>query len=123
MGLVYNSLAFLLDAHQRGVRFDETLTLGRQHVTISPERIVALLHEYKLGPSPDKEAAFLAELKAAQWRFEIFSRMLGAKKSVSMDVSDYEGAEIVHDLNLPVSKELHERFDLVIDGGTLEHVF
>jgi hypothetical protein len=30
---------------------------------------------------------------------------------------------MVHDLNLPVSEELHERFDTIIDGGTLEHVF
>ena len=30
---------------------------------------------------------------------------------------------MIHDLNLPVPPELHERYDLIIDGGTLEHVF
>jgi SAM-dependent methyltransferase len=29
----------------------------------------------------------------------------------------------VHDLNIPVPAHLNERFDTVIDGGTLEHVF
>ena len=40
-----------------------------------------------------------------------------------MDLSDFEGAEIIHDLNHPVPKELHGRFDVIYDGGTTEHVF
>jgi hypothetical protein len=40
-----------------------------------------------------------------------------------MDISDYEQATIVHDLNFPTPANLHEKFDVVIDGGTLEHVF
>ena len=40
-----------------------------------------------------------------------------------IDASPYEGATIVHDLNTPVDTSLHERFDVVIDGGDLEHVF
>jgi SAM-dependent methyltransferase len=38
-------------------------------------------------------------------------------------VSDFEGAEVVHDLNKPLPQQFKERFDLVYDGGTLEHVF
>jgi hypothetical protein len=40
-----------------------------------------------------------------------------------MDFSNYEGANIIHDLNLPVDESLHGSFDVVIDGGTLEHIF
>jgi hypothetical protein len=40
-----------------------------------------------------------------------------------MDISDYEGANVIHDLNEPVPGELHERYDVVFDGGSLEHVF
>lgn len=40
-----------------------------------------------------------------------------------MDISDYEGAAILHDLNKPIGAELKEKFTLVLDGGTLEHVF
>jgi hypothetical protein len=40
----------------------------------------------------------------------------------SVDASDYEGATIVHDLNIPIPRELVEQFDIVWDGGTLEHV-
>jgi SAM-dependent methyltransferase len=39
-----------------------------------------------------------------------------------MDASGFEGATIVHDLNLPVPEELKGRFDVVCDAGTIEHV-
>jgi hypothetical protein len=123
MGLVLNSIKFLLDARQNGVRFDETLTLGRQHLALSPERAVAMLRDYNFWPPPGGEANFLAELRQAKWRFDVFARALGAKQVSSMDISGYEGANIVHNLNFPAPPELQERFDLVIDGGTLEHVF
>ena len=44
-----------------------------------------------------------------------------------MDISDFEGAAVVHDLNAPLDREKHAahlaRYDLVIDSGTLEHIF
>jgi hypothetical protein len=48
---------------------------------------------------------------------------LGAEKVESMDYSDYEGASIIHDMNLPINDGLKEKYSVVIDGGTLEHVF
>jgi 2-polyprenyl-3-methyl-5-hydroxy-6-metoxy-1,4-benzoquinol methylase len=49
--------------------------------------------------------------------------MLGAKEIVSIDASAYEGCSIVHDMNQPISEHLKARFDLVLDSGSLEHVF
>src|SRR5690606_18138908 len=48
---------------------------------------------------------------------------LGARELDVMDYSAYEGAAVIHDLNQPVPGALHERFDAVIDGGALEHIF
>lgn len=52
-----------------------------------------------------------------------FFRALGAKDYHALDSSTYEGADIVHNLNDPLPSELLGRFDCVIDGGTLEHIF
>lgn len=123
MGLVSNSIRFLIEARKSGVQFDETLTLGRQHMTLSLQHATSLLREYGFWPPPGGEVTFLSELEKAKWRFDVFARALGAKNVSSMDVSDYEQATVIHDLNLPVPPTLHERYDLVIDGGTLEHVF
>ena len=52
-----------------------------------------------------------------------FLRALGALKLDELDNSDYEGASVVHDLNRPAPDRWHQSFDVVIDGGSLEHVF
>jgi len=123
VGLSLEMTRFLLAAHKQGVRFDETLTLGRQHMPTGPKRLEKLLKEAGCWPPPQEEAAFRVELAAAAWRFEVFGRRLGVKRLVACDASDFEGAGIVHDLNQPVPAELEQKFDVVIDGGTLEHVF
>jgi hypothetical protein len=40
-----------------------------------------------------------------------------------MDFSDYEKATVLHDLNKPIPGSLKGKYSLVVDGGTLEHVF
>ena len=46
---------------------------------------------------------------------------LGFGKVDSMDYSDYEGCSIIHDLNRPIT--IDNKFDFVLDGGTIEHIF
>ncbi len=53
-----------------------------------------------------------------------FFRALGFSSVESLDASDFEGASIVFDLNQATPPDtLRERFDVVINGGTLGHVF
>jgi hypothetical protein len=41
----------------------------------------------------------------------------------SLDYSPFEGAQLVHDLNTPIPAAWQGKYDVVYDGGTLEHVF
>lgn len=53
-----------------------------------------------------------------------FFKAAGADEVYALDYSAYEGADIIFDLNsknLPCT--LKNAFDIVIDGGTLEHIF
>ncbi|MGH7249937.1 MAG: class I SAM-dependent methyltransferase [Minisyncoccia bacterium] len=50
-------------------------------------------------------------------------RELKAARVDSLDAGDYEGANIVHDLNNPLPVNFNGLYDAVIEGGTLEHVF
>jgi SAM-dependent methyltransferase len=53
-----------------------------------------------------------------------FFRMLGYETVDALDISDYEGANIVGDLNDPALPErFTRRYDLIYDSGTIEHVF
>lgn len=52
---------------------------------------------------------------------------LGFSDIRSLDVSDFEGADILHDMNLLGALDKFpadaQGFELVLDGGTMEHVF
>ena len=49
---------------------------------------------------------------------------LGFEHIESIDYSDYEWPDFIHDLNdtnIPI--ELEEQYDFIVDGGTMEHIF
>jgi SAM-dependent methyltransferase len=53
-----------------------------------------------------------------------FFESLGAGEVLSLDASGFEGADFVFDLNSEmVPVEFENRFDVIINPGTLEHVF
>lgn len=39
------------------------------------------------------------------------------------DFTKYEGTEITHDFNYDIPQKYHERYDIVIDYGSAEHIF
>lgn len=49
--------------------------------------------------------------------------MLGVTETLAIDVSDFEGADTVHDLNRPVSPELEASCGLLVDGSLLDNIF
>lgn len=55
---------------------------------------------------------------------ETLMRMLGYSKEqlFTLDVDDYEHADIIQDLNQPAAQSIGQ-FDLILNQGTLEHVF
>ena len=116
MGLDINAVLFLIDARKRGMDFGEVITLGRQDLNVFPAKMVEVLEAHGFSA-----AAFKGDAKALYAEPCFLS--LGAKQVHSLDASDFEGATFVQDLNQPLAPALHERFDLVVDGGTLEHVF
>lgn len=54
---------------------------------------------------------------------ETFLDKIGYPKMKSLDASAYENCDLTHDLNEPLPKSLRSKFDVIIDGGTLEHVY
>ncbi len=86
------------------------LTLGRQDIAVTAKDMKLL--GIKI------ESSSLNTLTS-----EEYLRALGFHRIDEMDYSNHDGANIIHDLNKPVSKKLWEKFDFIIDGGTLEHCF
>jgi hypothetical protein len=121
MGINAHGLEFLVWSEREGVRFERTMTLGRQQFFwFSPEKMRRVLREYGLLVSK-REAR--ADLTGGGGFAEPLLARLGAEEIRSMDASPFEGASDVHDLNEPIPASLKQHFSAVIDSGTLEHVF
>src|SRR2546428_11551563 len=102
MGISAAGVRFVLEGKSNGANFDRILTLGRMEMTASPRRLKMVLAESKFWPLPGGDAAFFAAVKDPLSRFEVMAKWLGAKTVDSCDVSDFEGATRIHDLNLPI---------------------
>ena len=99
------------------------MTLGHLGLTCAPWRLRRAARDFSLsGTQGEIDRCFRKEFGTALYADE-FLRFLGAKEVVSVDRSDFEGATLVHDLNQRFPERLRSSFDLVLDGGTLEHIF
>ncbi len=54
---------------------------------------------------------------------QVFFKMLGFSSVESLDYFENERPDHIVNLNQPIGPELHNRFDMVFDGGTSEHCF
>ena len=113
------------------------LTLGVQDCYFTYDQAFSLLRRHGIPHAPlnPEEIQLTTGFKwvppseAGKYRHFIHQntlfRMLGfeQKNIYAMDINNFEGADIVHDLNMPISDSLRSQFDLVYDGGTSEHVF
>ena len=107
MGLDFHGAHLLLNVKKNYGNFGKTLTLARQEIHMSIE---------------DLQSAIPGSV-ASKYLEPLLEGFFGSTKVDSMDYSSYESASIIHDLNMPVNRDKSEKFDTVIDLGTLEHVF
>jgi SAM-dependent methyltransferase len=112
----------LWKARLDGTSFAKTLTIGHQMLALHPKEVRWFQKEYK-NRCPAGEDAPLSCYKFCDYADEFLTRILGAEQVSVIDYSTYENATIVHDMNSPIPEQLFNKFDAVIDCGTLEHVF
>ena len=104
LGLTYSDIRELMLARKAGASFASTLMIGRQSLFLHPGEM----------DSPDQPSF-------GGYADDFLMATLGITELEILDASDYEGATAVHDLNYPLP--FSRRFDAVIDGGSLEHIF
>jgi hypothetical protein len=130
--LLAKSLAALGDLKGKTI-----LTMGVQDCYFTYDEIVDFLRRHHIvhTPVPANEIllttgfASADSSRAESHRHFIHQRTLfrllgfGPDHIHSMDHSSFEGADSIQDLNLPVPNALFSKYDLIFDGGTIEHVF
>jgi hypothetical protein len=123
MGIDRTTLSLLAAARERGVSFTETVMIGRQAIAVGPRDLARILTAHGLLNGASARRDFLERLGQSEWHAEPLFQRLGASELHSIDVSDWEGADILWDLNQPIPSELESRFTVLFDGGSLEHIF
>lgn len=97
------------------VKFNRSmLTLGRQQFYMNPQHVTDILRK-RGAPNYTKTYNYNDYC-------ETFFKDIGFSCVDTMDNSAYEGASILHNLNLPIPPE-SKKYDYIFDGGTTEHVF
>jgi SAM-dependent methyltransferase len=100
------------------------LALGRQDVYFTFKQLMELAATYNTTLEPI-EPNTVSNRWTGQESIDDISlfKALGFTKIDALDFVDREGANFVHDLNIPVPASLKAKWDVIYDGGTLEHVF
>ncbi|MDR2624288.1 MAG: hypothetical protein LBC39_06960 [Methanobrevibacter sp.] len=122
MGIAKDAILGLCHADKNGFDFENVVMIGRQSVLMDKKMIYAILEDYDLNKQ--ESLKYIDEMfNETNVYAEGIFKYFGAKNVDSIDYSDFEGANITHDMNVPTSDDLKNKYTIVFDGGTLEHVF
>lgn len=118
-------IRFLVAEHVRKPIQGKILALGKQSVSVSLSKIKEIFDEYNCEINHNFKDKIDQDTRYRSGNLDdesLFS-MFGSVDYQTLDVSDYENASIVHNLNMPIPKELEGQFDFIVDGGTFDHLF
>jgi hypothetical protein len=114
MGIDYTCCEALLYSLQYTKSKTNLLTFGRQGIHIPMNMVNNFLDKYNF------------DCMEYNYDKNIFCENLllhlGFGNIDSIDNSNYEDANIIHNLNLPISNNL-KKYDYILDCGTIEHIF
>ena len=127
MGISKAGVKMLLkEASQRPLT-GSVLTLGKQGIWITFKTLQKISNDFGVAIKDPGEItlSYNPEGRAKNCiSDECLFKSLGFSECKSLDISDCEGADYIFDLNQPkLPPDLRERFDVIIDGGTFEHLF
>jgi hypothetical protein len=143
MGIAIDYFNYVAElAHNHRIPTRSCLQLGKQDIQFDFETLIAVATRFgflrmnngKLMIPPDhplmavvdsdnvlrdpsrRSTGYVSDLAAFA--------ALGFARVDSLDVNDHEGASVIWNLNEPgLGSALQTTYDLILDGGTLEHIF
>lgn len=122
MALVTANIVEIVKAlREREVKGKSLCMLGRQQIYIDKAAFGRFLDSLSF---PYDKAVYKNICESEETDTYEFFRMFGLKEVCAVDYTDMDRANIIFNLNsAELPEKLSDRFDYIIDGGTLEHVF
>lgn len=130
MGIGSDLAEAIVREHSYKPLYGDVLQIGRQTVYLTPKAAIEMLERHQIAP-PNISASeqkltknrIATDLGGVSISDQSFFNLLGVEHIKALDHSDYEGAEVIHDLNEPLPVHLRETADFIVDGSTLDNVF
>lgn len=124
MGMLFNSIYEFMNEFKDKPSKGNILQIGKQDIYYNLETInqIAKSINYDLNQISSTDIKLSNKYKDCITDTTFF-KLMGFNSVASLDVSDYEEADIIWDMNKPIPEEYYEKFDTIYDGGTCEHVF
>ena len=116
MGISTGVLKFLSVAKKEKTNFATTCFIGRQENYCSK-------NDLKLSTKYLNLNLDLEFLSSEKWFDNIFKEIFSSYNIFNLDSSNHENANLIHDLNESISEKYINKFDCVIDSGSIEHIF
>ena len=126
MGICPHVARIIANEHAWKPITGDVLLLGRQTMFFTPQEAIHIVRGAGIPVAESRSFGVDTRTRQATANYirdDEFFQLLGVPKIKALDVSDYEGADIVHDLTTPIPKELEESADFILDGSTLDNVF
>jgi len=133
MGILPKHLELLAIEQKRTPHFikGDVLTLGQQSVYATLNEVLTIFskHKISINPLPD---GIDTKNKIPHWvgtpyenrtNAQTVLTLLGADSVCVADISPYENPEYIIDLNNKIDSHYEQKFDVIFDVGTLEHIF
>lgn len=125
MGIHKQIAKLIVAEHARRPIKGRILLIGRQTVSPSEPEIRGYLAEFGLPTrkvliEADHDTRYADEGSISDKTF--FALFTDATFS-ALDVTDYEKADVVHDMNEPIPDHLRGQFDFIYNGSCLDNVF
>jgi SAM-dependent methyltransferase len=130
MGLAVYMLDGILHEHRYRRIAGSVVQIGRQTVELTVPDMMKIfmahglsLQIFRNGPVEIDHQTMQARQRGIRFVSDrTFFGALGVSEVHAVDHSDFEGADIIHDMNQPIGAALEGIADLILDGSTLDNV-
>src|ERR1700688_2793850 len=127
MSILPQIACFLLKEHRYRPIEGDVLLIGRQTVMLTERDAVRMLERESVplrkDYSSEIDEATATNRKPGFITDRAFFSMFSNAKIMALDVSAYEGAEIVHDLNAPLPDRYRGVADFILNGSCMDNLF
>jgi hypothetical protein len=134
MGMLPSHLKLIIEVHKHYNFKGPLCSLGCQDIWASYEELKRCFKEcgvvYKkpLAIRPHCSRTFQSNSQISLLAQDfvharVYFEMLGINNYMDLDKFDSDNPGLLHDLNDPIPDEYENKFGMIFDGGTIEHVF